>query len=85
MNPEEPVRRWQCRVAGTISRRSTMFHGGPWREGRGEGPGGNSPVRPGLQIWTESDSPLHDAAPQAPGVEPTCPALCIRSWVNSPS
>ena len=39
-------------------------------------------MRPGLQIWTESDGPLRDAAPQVPGMEPTCPMLRIRPWVD---
>lgn len=57
---------------------------GPTEKGRGQGPGGDAPVRPGLQIWPKSDGPLRDAAPQVPGMEPTCPALHIRPWVDSP-
>lgn len=83
MNPEEPARQWQHCVAGAISRRGTMFHGGPRRDGREEGTGGDTPVRLGLQIWTESDGPLRDAAPQVPGMEPTCPTLHIGPWVSS--
>lgn len=82
MNPEEPARQWQCRVAGAISRRGTVFHRGPRRDGREEGTGGDTPVRLGLQIWAESDGPLRDAGPQVPGMELICPTLHIGPWVS---
>lgn len=40
-------------------------------------------MRLGLQIWTESDGPLCDVAPEVPGMKPTCPTLHTGPWVDS--
>lgn len=82
MNPEEAGQAVATLVAGAISRRGTVFHGGPRRDGREEGTGGDTPVRLGLQIWAESDRPF-GGCPQVPGMELICPTLHIGPWVSS--